>query len=163
MNSEQNDKDAAFEESLALGISGENLVYDYQIANYGLVEDSRSQVHGQGAGPRLVGTEGKIVSPDFCVYNKPGSPKGRFAVDVKVKNSLYWHAGKRCFTVDKKIEDYKRIVQIKQLDYLLIIFVYEGKMHFYKDTECIGKEYKRNEFGTGFVYYFEYDESKVVY
>lgn len=155
--------DEQFEESLALGISGENTVYSYLIANHGLVEDNRSQVHGQGAGPKLIGTEGKIIQPDFCVYNKPGSPKGRFAVDVKVKNSRYWFKGKQCFTVDSKIEDYKRVVQIKNLDYLMIVFVFEGKMYFYKDSDSIGREWKTNAYGTGYVYYFEYDESKIKY
>jgi len=153
--------DLEFKESLAKGIQGENLVYDWLIANFGLVEDSRSHSHGEGAGPRLVGTEGKVISPDFCVYNKPGSPKGRFAVDVKVKSSIYWYNGKQCFTVDKKFEDYKKIVQIKNLDYLMIVFLYNGKMYIYKDTDCIGSEFKSNDYGHGRVYYFEHDESKV--
>lgn len=152
-----------FEENLAIGIAGENTVYEYLIKNFGLVEDTRSQTHGEGAGPRMIGTEGKIIQPDFCVYNKPGSPKGRFAVDVKVKNSLYPFKGKKCFTVDKKFEDYKRIVQIKQLDYLAIVFLYNGKMYFYRDSDCIGYKFMSNEFGHGNVYYFEFDNSRVRY
>jgi len=152
--------DERFQESLAMGLAGEDAVYEYLINNYGLVEDSRSQVHGEGSGPRMVGTEGKVVQPDFCVYNKPGSPKGRFAVDVKVKSSIYPFMGKRCFTVDKKFEDYKKVVQIKQLDYLMIIFVYENKMYFYKDSDCIGHKFMSNEFGHGNVYYFEFDATK---
>jgi hypothetical protein len=155
--------DDRFQESLAIGIAGEDIVYDYLIEHYGLVEDNRSQVHGDGYGPRLQGTEGKVIQPDFCVYNKPGSPKGRFAVDVKVKSSLYPYAGKKCFTVDKKFEDYKRIVQIKMLDYLAIIFLYENKMFFYKDSDCIGYKFMSNDFGHGNVYYFEFDEKKVIY
>lgn len=156
-------KDDRFQENLAIGIAGENTVYEYLIKHYGLVEDSRSQTHGEGSGPRMVGTEGKIIAPDFCVYNKPGSPKGRFAVDVKVKTSLYPYTGKRCFTVDKKFEDYKRIVQIKILDYLAIIFLYKNKMYMYKDSDCIGYEFISNNYGHGNVYYFEFDEKKVIY
>ena len=144
-------------------MSGEDKVYDYLIRHHSLVEDSRSQVHGNGAGPRLVGTEGKVIQPDFCVYNKPGSGRGNFAVDVKVKSSLYPFNGKKCFTVDNKYEDYKRVVQIKGLDYLAIIFLYENRMHFYKDSDCIGNKFFNNEHGTGSVYFFEYDKSKVIY
>ena len=155
--------DEKFQESLAIGVAGEDAVFEYLIKNFGLVEDTRSQIHGEGYGPRMVGTEGKVIQPDFCVYNKPGSPKGRFAVDVKVKSSLYPFKGKKCFTVDKKFEDYKRIVQIKQLDYLMIIFVYGSKMYFYQDKDCIGHKFMSNEYGHGNVYYFEFDETKVRY
>jgi len=163
MNSMQNEQDKKFEENLAMGIAGEDTAYEYLIRNYGLVEDTRSQVHGTGAGPRMIGTEGKIIQPDFCVYNKPGSPKGRFAVDVKVKSDQYTFEGKKCFTVDKKIEDYKRIVQIKHLDYLMIIFIYAGRMYFYQDSDCIGKKFMSNDYGHGFVYFFEADEKKIRY
>lgn len=155
--------DRVFEENLKVGLAGEDIVYDYLIANYGLVEDTRSQVHGQGKGPRLVGTEGTVIQPDFCVYNKPGSPKARFAVDVKVKSSIYPFRGKKCFTVDKKYEDYRRIVEIKHLDYLALVFMYEGKMFFYRDADCIGSQFMSNDYGHGNVYYFEYDESKIRY
>jgi hypothetical protein len=155
--------DEKFQESLAVGIAGEDIVYEYLIRNYGLVEDSRSQVHEEGKGPRMIGTEGYVIQPDFCVYNKPGSRKGRFAVDVKVKSSIYPFKGKRCFTVDKKYEDYKRIVQIKQLDYLMIIFLYENNLYIYKDTDCIGSQFVSNDYGHGNVYYFEYDKSKIKY
>jgi len=153
--------DEQFKKSLAIGVAGEDMVYEYLIQNHGLVEDCRSQTHGEGSGPRMIGTEGFIVQPDFCVYNKPGSPKGRFAVDVKVKNSVYWYKGKQCFTVDSKFEGYKRIVQIKQLDFLQIIFVYKNQMYFYRDSDLFGKELKSNEYGTGVVYYFEMDESRI--
>jgi hypothetical protein len=155
--------DEAFRESLVIGIAGEDAVYEYLINHYGLVEDTRSQTHGEGYGPRMMGTEGKVIQPDFCVYNKPGSPKGRFAVDVKVKSSLYPFKGKKCFTVDKKFEDYKRVVQIKQLDFLMIVFMYEGKMYFYKDSDCIGSKFMSNSYGHGNVYYFEFDEAKLTY
>lgn len=157
----KNDKDKKFEENLAMGIEGENIAYDYLINNYGLVEDKRSQKHGEGHGPRMRGTEGIVVLPDFVVYNKPGSPKGKFAVDVKVKSSLYTFNGKECFTVDKKFEDYKRAVDIIGLDFLSIIFIYNGRMHFYKDSDCIGHKYIDNAYGKGNVYYFEYDKSKM--
>jgi len=155
--------DEKFQENLQVGLAGEDAVYEYLINHYGLVEDTRSQIHGDGYGPRMVGSEGKVIQPDFCVYNKPGSPKGRFAVDVKVKSSLYPYKRKRCFTVDKKFEDYKRIVQIKMLDYLAIIFIYEGRMYMYRDSECIGSVFMNNEYGRGNVYFFEFDESKIIY
>jgi hypothetical protein len=154
--------DDDFEKNLAMGVAGEDSVYQYLITYNGLVEDSRSQVHGEGAGPRMIGTEGKIIQPDFCVYNKPGSPKGRFAVDVKVKSSIYPYKGLRCFTVDKKFEDYKKIIQIKKLDYLAIVFIFENKMYFYKDSDCIGSEFISNKFGHGNVYYFEHDTTKII-
>lgn len=155
--------DEQFQASLAVGIAGEDTVYEYLVKNFGLVEDTRNQIHGEGYGPRMLGTEGKVIQPDFCVYNKPGNPKGRFAVDVKVKSSLYPFKGKQCFTVDKKFEDYKRIVQIKSLDFLMIVFVYENNLYFYKDSDCIGHKFMSNDYGHGNVYYFEHDKSKIRY
>ena len=154
--------DDVFQENLKIGIAGEDIVYDYLIRTNRLVEDTRSQVHGQGRGPRMVGTEGVIIQPDFCVYN-PDTRRGRFAVDVKVKTSLYPFQGKKCFTVDNKYEDYKRIVEIKMLDYLALVFMYNGKMFFYRDSDCIGFQFLSNDYGHGNVYYFEYDETKIKY
>lgn len=155
--------DKKFRESLAVGKAGEDIVYNYLIKHHGLVEDNRSQVHEEGSGPRLRGTEGIIIQPDFCVYNKPGSPKGRFAVDAKVKSSIYPFKDKRCFTVDHKYEDYKRIVQIKMLDYLAMIFLFKNKMYFYKDSDCYGQQFVDNEYSVGNVYYFAFDEKKIIY
>jgi hypothetical protein len=155
--------DTQFQEKLEMGIDAENIAYLYLKANNSYVEDLRQQIHGKFSGPRLRGTEGCVVLPDFVVYNKNPS-KGTYAVDVKSKNSIYTINGKKCFTIDSKYEDYKKAAQIKRLDYLAILFVYEGRMYLYKDTDCAGKhQYAANSYGNGSVYYFEFDSSKMVY
>lgn len=154
--------DAVFVEKLKIGIEGEDIVYNWLIKNNSFVEDSRQQKHDEGAGPRLVGTEGKVVLPDFVVYNKDPK-KGNFAVDVKVKTSVYNVNGKQCFTVDSKFEDYKRVVQIKKLDFLSIIFVYQDRLYVYKDTDVCGTTSFNNKYGNGLVYLFEYDKNKIRY
>ena len=94
-----------FQEKLAIGTAGEDIVYPWLKANNSLVQDMRYQKHEKGSGPRLEGTEGYFVLPDFAVWNKNPN-KGNFLVDVKVKDSIYPVNGKMCFTVDKKFEDY---------------------------------------------------------
>lgn len=152
--------DDEFEEKLKMGVKAENVVYSYLIKHYGFVEDLRQQKHGEFVGPSLVGTEGKVILPDFAVYTKE---KGAFAIDVKAKTSLYPFEGKQCFTVDSKFEDYKRAVQIKRLDFLAIIFLFKDRMYFYKDSDCIGSKYLDNEYGSGWVYYFEFDKKRMTY
>jgi len=160
MNSTKNEQNEKFREKLEMGIKAENVAYSYMIKHYGFVEDLRQQKHGEFAGPRLVGTEGRVILPDFLVYTKE---KGAFAVDVKAKTYLYPFEGKQCFTVDNKFEEYKRAVQIKRLDYLALIFSYKDRMYFYKDTDCIGSQYLDNEYGSGMVYYFEFDKRRLTY
>lgn len=155
----QNDN---FEENLAVGTIGEDIVYEYLVRNNSFVEDCRNQKHTENSGPRLRGTEGTLILPDFIVYNKNLS-KGNFAIDVKVKRSIYPFNGKLCFTVDNKFEDYKRIVQIKKLDFLSIIFIYDNKLYLYKDTDICGTHIYNNKYSTGNVYLFEFDETKQVY
>lgn len=151
-----------FEEKLAQGTEGEDIVYNYLIKNNSFVEDLRKQKHEDRSGPRLRGTEGTLVLPDFAVYNK--SPlKGNFAVDSKVKSSIYPVNGKICFTVDNKYEQYKRAVQVKKLDYLMIVFIYEKRMYFYKDTECVGITVFNNKYSTGNVYLFEFNKANIRY
>ena len=152
--------DDKFRENLEMGIRAEDVAYSYLIRKYSLVEDMRQQKHGEFAGPRLVGTEGKVILPDFGVYTKF---EGAFLVDVKAKASLYPYLGKQCFTIDNKFEDYKRAVQIKRLDYLAIIFSFKDRMYLYKDTDCIGYQFVDNEYSRGNVYYFEFDKRKGVY
>jgi hypothetical protein len=154
--------DDTFASNLAIGQSGEDLVYNWLTRNNSYVEDLRNHTRVGNTGPRLNGTEGSLVLPDFAVYNKMPQ-KGSFAVDVKVKNSVYSVNGKKCFTVDNKYEQYRRVVEIKKLDFLAIIFVYDGRMYFYKDSDCCGTTQFRNSFGTGNVYLFELDASKVSY
>ncbi len=154
--------DENFVEQLAIGTAGEDTVYDYLKNNNSFVEDSRYQKHERNHGPRLIGTEGYVILPDFVVYNK-NPAKGNFAVDVKVKSSIYPANGKRCFTVDSKFEDYKKIVQIKQLDFLMLVFIYEGRLYFYKDSDCCGTTTYNNSYSSGKVYLFEHDVSKIKY
>jgi hypothetical protein len=149
-----------FEEKLELGIKGEDIAYSYLIRKYSQVGDLRNQRHEVAGGPRLLGTEGTTILPDFSVYSKYN---GAFAVDVKVKTSLYPVKGKRCFTVDNKYEHYKRAVQIMRLDYLAMIFIYEGRMYFYKDSDLFDKTNFDMQQSTGWVYCFEFDKDKWIY
>ena len=146
-----------------MGIDAENIVYTYLVAHNSYVEDLRQQKHGEFAGPRLHGTEGKVVLPDFAVYNKnPG--KGTYLVDVKSKNSIYPINNMKCFTVDDKYEQYKKATEIKRMDYLAIIFFYEDRMYMYKDSDCKGMhQYSPSQYGNGRVYYFEFDKLKIIY
>lgn len=154
--------DGEFNKQLAIGEAGEDIVYDYLVSHNSYVEDLRKQKRNVGGGPRLRGTEGSIVSPDFAVYNK-NPAKGSYAVDAKVKTSIYPVSGKMCFTVDDKIAQYRIATQIKKLDYLAIIFIYNQRMYFYKDTDCCGRTTFSNQFGSGFVYCFEFDAKKIIY
>jgi hypothetical protein len=127
------------------------------------VQDLRQQKHGEHVGPRLKGTEGPIVLPDFVVYNKNPN-KGAYAVDVKAKKAVYPALGKRCFTVDDKFLQYKQASQIMRLDFLMIIFFYNNRMFFYKDSDCIGTTtFPDKSYGDGLIYCFEYDESRIRY
>ena len=151
-----------FEQNLKTGEAGEDILYQYLVANNSFVADLRSQKRGEKAGPRLIGTEGSLVLPDFSVFNKDPR-KGCYAVDAKVKKSIYPVNGKRCFTVDNKYEQYKQVTQILRLDFLMIVFLYNNRMYFYRDTDCIGTTTFKNQYSSGNVYLFEYDESKIRY
>ncbi len=151
-----------FIEKLAMGIAGEDIVYPWLKERNSLVQDMRYQKHEKGSGPRLEGTEGKIVLPDFAVWNKSPN-KGDFLVDVKVKSSIYPVNGKRCFTVDSKYEDYKKCVHIMQMDFLSMIFIHEDKMYMYKDSDLTCITIFNNQYGAGKIYCFEYNKNKVVY
>lgn len=159
----QKEKDPQFEEKLDMGIFAENIAYDYLKNNNSYVEDLRQQKHGEFAGPCLWGTEGKVVLPDFVVYNK-NPTKGTYAVDVKSKNRTYPINGMDCFTVDDKFEQYKKATELKRLDYLAIIFFLDGRMYRYNADECKGMhKYPPNKHGNGKVYYFEFDRTKMIY
>lgn len=152
-----------FKKRLAMGIEAENLAYPYLKANNSFVEDLRQQKHGEFAGPRLCGTDGVLVLPDFVVYNKSPS-KGTFAVDVKSKERTYPIDRKICFTVDDKFEQYKRAAEVKRLDHLAILFFLDGRMYMYKDSDCLGMiQYPPGPNGNGRVFYFEFDKRKMVY
>lgn len=155
--------DDRFAKSLELGLAAENVVYDYLVQNNSLVQDLRQQKHKEHIGPRLVGTEGSIVLPDFAVYNKNPN-KGTFAVDVKYKKSIYPALGKQCFTVDDKFTQYLRATQVMRLDFLMIIFYYNNRMYFYKDSDMIGTTtFDNKTYGGGLIYCFEHDESRIRY
>lgn len=154
--------EAEFQESLAIGTEAEDRVYEYLIDHNSYVQDLRKQVHPDNRGPRLKGTEGTLVLPDFIVYNKDPK-KGNYAIDVKWKKSIYPAKGTKCFTVDSKYEDYKRVVQIQKLDFLMLVFVHDSKMYFYKDSDCIGTTVFDNQYGSGKVYLFEFDPTKHTY
>jgi len=151
-----------FQEKLAVGTAGEDIVYPWLKANNGFVQDMRYQKHEKGSGPRLEGTEAVVVLHDFAVWNKSPN-KGNFLVDVKVKDSIYPVKGKMCFTVDKKFEDYKRCVQIMKMDFLKIIFVYENRLYVYKDTDLTCTTVYNNQYSKGTVYCFEHNKNKIEY
>lgn len=152
-------KDDKFNECLEIGKGGEDLVYGYLRERNHYVDDNRRQRYEDGGGPRLLGTKGKTVLPDFTVYNI-GSDS--YALDVKVKNKVYLIDGKFYFTVDNKYEDYLRAVQIKRLDYLAFIFIYKEKMYFYKDVDLARTHQYNNDYSDGLVYCFEFDKSKII-
>lgn len=77
-----------FQELLKLGTEAEEIVYSYLIRNNTYVQDMRKQTHEDFKGPRLIGTEGELVLPDFSTYNKDPK-KSNCAIDVKYKNSIY--------------------------------------------------------------------------
>jgi len=157
------EQDKVFQEKLQMGTSAEDIVYSFLIRENSFVQDLRQQKHGEHAGPRLKGTEGELVLPDFAVYNKNPN-KGKFAIDAKYKNSIYTVKGKDCFTVDDKYEDYKLATQVLGLDFLMIAFLYKDKLYFYKESDCIGThQFKPNKFGNGLVYLFEFDANKHTY
>ena len=152
--------DARFQETLARGIEAENYVYEWLKMNFGGVQDSRYQnVAGKNTGPRIEGLAGSVILPDFIVYDQY---KGRFAVDVKDKSSVYPVDGKKYFTVDAyKFDHYRRCVQIMGLDYLVLIFRFEGKLYWY---DCRDISPKKHTFGNVYgdsAYLFEFDESKI--
>ena len=156
MNNEQ------FKERLAIGARGEDIVLPWLEKHNEIVLDNRLEKHKKG-GPRSTGMSKSLAKPDFTVYNPytVGGPK--FAVDAKAKTKApYMVNGRMCFTVDKKFEDYLELVRIMGLDYLAIIFVYNNWMYFYKDTDVIDTCEYNNEYGTGTVYLFEYDKTKVI-
>lgn len=154
--------DTKFQENLRVGTKGEDAVYPWLKANNSLVQDMRYQKHEKGSGPRLEGTEGKIVLPDFAVWNR-FPEKGNFLVDVKVKKDIYPVKGKMCFTVDNKFEDYVKCTEIMGMHFLKLIFVYENRFYVYKHTDLTCTTVYNNEYSKGTVYCFEFNKSKIAY
>lgn len=154
--------ESEFAEKLEIGTAGEDLVYPWLVKHNSLVQDMRYQKHEKGSGPRLKGTEGSVVLPDFAVWNK-NPDKGNFAVDVKVKTDIYPVNGRKCFTVDRKYEDYRRCVQVMKLDFLMMLFIYDGRFYVYKDSDLFCTTVYNNQYSNGTVYCFEYDKIKIRY
>lgn len=145
--------DEEFEENLRLGTAAEDKVYSYLRMNYSCVQDIRYQKHEKGTGPRLEGSIGSLILPDFAFYDRY---KGKGLIDVKYK-------AKPFFTVDDyKFRDYKECVGIMNLSVLLLVFVYENEMYFYDSTEATGPKTFNNAYGKA-AYVFNYDRSKIRY
>jgi hypothetical protein len=152
-----------FQETLAMGIAAEDIVYNYLKVNNSLVQDMRKQTHEDNRGPRLIGTEGEIVLPDFAVYNKNPN-KGNFVLDVKAKSSVYTINKKKYFTVDRKYEQYKQVRDIMKFDFLMMVFLFEDRMYFYRENETTETyQYSPNAYGDGFVYLFPFGSKKPTY
>lgn len=152
-----------FQASLELGLKAEEIVYAFLKENNSYVQDMRKQTHEDNRGPRLSGTEGELVLPDFAVYNK-NTAKGNFVLDVKFKNSVYTIRGKKYFTVDRKYEQYKRVKDIMGLQFLAMAFLFEDKIYLYHESECaLTHQFSANAYGDGFVYLFPFDGKKPTY
>lgn len=150
-----------FNQSLAIGLVGEEAVLPWLEKNNEIVLDNRLEKHKKG-GPRTTGTYTSLAKPDFIVYN-PYTTGVKYAIDVKTKTKDPYTVNNRmCFTVDKKFEEYLKLTEIMALDFLAIIFVWKGHLYFYKDTDVVDTCEYNNEYGTGTVYLFEYDKKKVI-
>ena len=140
-----------FQENLRLGTAAEDKVYSYLRMNYSCVQDMRYQKHEKGTGPRLEGTIGHLILPDFGYYDRY---KGKGLIDIKYKSNPY-------FTVDDyKFRDYRECVGIMNLEKLLLVFVYKDEMYFYDSSEATGPRTFNNEYGRA-AYVFELDRSKI--
>ena len=147
----QSEQDKRFEENLRLGTAAEDKVYSYLRMNYSFVQDMRYQKHEKGTGPRLEGTTGSLILPDFAYYDRY---KGKGLIDVKYKASNF-------FTVDDyKYRNYLECTGIMNLVNLVLVFVYEDEMYFYDSKEATGPQTFNNSFGKA-AYVFEYDRSKI--
>ena len=142
--------DEQFQENLRLGTEAEDKVYSYLRMNYSFVQDMRYQTHDKGTGPRLEGTSGTVILPDFAFYDKF---KGKRLLDVKYK-------AKNFFTVDDyKLRDYLRCVELMNAEGLILVFVFEDEMYFYDSSEKSGPRTFNNEYGKA-AYIFEFDKKK---
>jgi hypothetical protein len=143
--------DEQFQENLRLGTLAEDKVYSYLRMNYSCVQDMRYQKHEKGTGPRLEGTIGSLILPDFAYYDRY---KGKGLLDVKYKASNF-------FTVDDyKFRNYQECVGIMNLESLILVFVYEDEMYFYDSKEATGPRVFNNEHGKS-AYIFNVDRSKI--
>lgn len=143
--------DEEFQENLRLGTNAEDKVYSYLRMNYSFVQDMRYQKHEKGTGPRLEGTTGSLILPDFAFYDRY---KGKGLLDVKYKASKF-------FTVDDyKYRNYLECAGIMNLVNLMLVFVYDGEMYFYDSAEAEGPKTFNNSYGKA-AYIFNFDKSKI--
>lgn len=143
--------DEEFEENLRLGTIAEDKVFSYLRMNYACVQDMRYQKHEKGSGPRLEGTIGSLILPDFAYYDRF---KGKGLLDVKYK-------AKNFFTVDDyKFRDYQECAGIMNLEALLLVFVYKDEMYFYNSKEATGPISFNNEYGKA-AYVFPFDKNRI--
>ena len=144
-------KDAAFRENLRIGKIAEDKAYAWLKLHYSFVQDMRYQTHDEKTGPRLEGTSGSIILPDFAFYDKF---KGKKLLDVK-------HKSKPRFTVtDYQMRDYLRCVDLLNAEGLVLCFDYEDEMYFYNSEEKTGPIIFDNGFGYA-AYEFEFSRSKI--
>lgn len=146
-----NKVDDNFNVKLEVGMQAEDKVYRYLILNYQYVQDCRYQRREKFSGPRLVGTAGNLVLPDFIVYDEH---HGKYAVDVKYKSAAYPIGGVECFTADySKTQDYARVAEVLGLDKVLLIFVYNDNLYLYDAKDIHGRHCFNNKYGSEAVLY----------
>lgn len=146
-----------FEQSLQIGITAENLVHDYLTARFQYVQDCRKQRHEYMNGPSLTGTSGRLILPDFVVYD---AVAGNWAIDSKFKSSVYPIQGCHCFTVDyDKLQDYMNAAAVMRLDGVQLLFVYNGGIYSYLSTDMAGTHAFNNKYGSIAALY-EYDSRR---
>lgn len=150
--------DELFAETLARGTAGEDRAYTWLRMNYSFVQDMRYQKHEKGSGPRLEGTSGNVILPDFSVVDPY---KGSWAIDVKTKSSIYAVNGVECFTVDDyKFRDYVRYAELYRHDGLLLLFIYKDEFYLYNSKDTIGVTSFNNGYGRN-AYLFKHDRTKI--
>ena len=147
-----------FHEKLAEGVRGEDAVYHYLTTTNSYVEDTRYQKYTEGQGPKLRGIEGAVTLPDFVVYDRF---KGNYAVDVKVKTSVYTVHQQPCFTVDYKYLHYLKVMELKRLYFLVLAFVYQNDLYWYTNSDLHGTTQFENQYSRGDVYLFAHDPAKI--
>jgi len=147
-----------FEAALEVGTKAEDIVYAWLKSIYSYVQDTRYQTRKEGTGPRLEGTSGSVILPDFIIYDRF---KGKHAVDVKAKTSAYFIEGGRYFTVDSyKFDHYMKTVELMGLDGLYIIFVFEDELYLYTHEDMVRRHSFANSYGK-VACLFDYDKTKI--
>ena len=145
-----------FATKLDVGIRVEDSVYQLLISRHQYVQDCRYQRRERNMGPRLCGRNGRLIMPDFVVYDDDVA----MAVDVKFKTSIYPIGGVLCFTVDySKLLDYLEAARVMRLDGVWLMFVYNGGTYRYTATQMHGRHSFNNKYGNDaalFAYHEKY-------